>query len=406
MAVLRVWGAALVMALVPVHAPAQDLAALARLDGAGSRIIDQGQDLLIDLALSQPVPWRVRVLDQPPRLVLDFREVEWATLAAMAQDSSRIGVVRAGVFRAGWSRLVVELTAPMLVETAELRTGAATGLHLSLRPATAAEFARRAARPEPAGWALPEPVLLPKPPDPPGVGPLIVVLDPGHGGIDPGAERQTEAGIRTEAALLLTFARELKERLLRDGGFQVVMTREADVFVPLETRISIARAAAADVFLSLHADSLAEGEAVGATIYALSDAASDAAAAALAERHNRDDLLAGIDLSGQDDLVAKVLMDMARTETVPRTAALARTLEGAIKAAGVKMHRHPQQTGGFSVLKLPDVPSLLLELGFLSSDSDLARLMDKDWRQQMQGAIAAALRQWARDDAARALLRN
>ena len=413
--VLRLWGAALVLALMALHAQAQELSAqnlsaLARLDGAGSRIADQGPDLLIDLALSQPVPWRVRVLDAPPRLVLDFREVDWSTLAVMPKNSARIGALRAGIFRAGWSRLVVELTAPMLVEVAEMRTGQAAGdaagLHLSLRPATAAEFARRAALPEPAGWALPEPALLSMPPDPPGVGKLIVVLDPGHCGLDPGAERQTDAGPQTEARLMLTFARELKERLLRDDGFQVVMTREDDVFVPLETRISIARAAGADVFLSLHADSIAEGEAVGATIYSLSDEASDVASAALAERHDRDDLLAGVDLSGQDDLVARVLMDMARTETTPRTAALATTLEMAIKAAGLKMHRQPQQTAGFSVLKSPDIPSLLLELGFFSSDRDLARLEDKEWRASMQGAIVAALRLWATEDAARAALRE
>ena len=406
MAKSRVWIAALLLALSPFLSPAQDLSALARLDGAGSAISDRGPDLLIDLALSQPVPWRVRVLDQPPRMVLDFREVDWSTLAAMPKTSARIGAVRAGVFRAGWSRLVVELTEPMLVETAEMRTGSRTGLYLSLRPATAAEFARRAAAPEPAEWALPEPALLPAPPDAPGAGPLVVVLDPGHGGIDPGAERQTAAGATTEAQLMLTFARELKELLRRDAGFAVVMTRDDDVFVPLETRISVAGAAGADVFLSLHADSLSEGEAVGATIYTLSDAASDAASAALAERHDRDDLLSGVDLNGQDDLVASVLMDMARTETTPRTAALAAALEDAIRAAGLKMHRPPQQTAGFSVLKSPDVPSVLLELGFMSSDRDLARLLDKDWRKTMQGAIAAALTAWARADAARAALRD
>ena len=403
---LKAWIAALLLVLCIGPAPAQDLSALARLDGSASRIADQGPDLLIQLTLSQPVPWRVRVLDQPPRLLLDFREVDWTALAAMPKTSTRIGEVRAGVFRAGWSRLVVELTAPMLVETAEMRTGEATSLQLSLRPATAAEFARRAALPEPAEWALPKPALLPRPQDPPGVGPLIVVLDPGHGGIDPGAERQTASGSQTEAQLMLTFARELKELLLRSDGFQVVMTRDEDIFVPLESRSSIARAAGADVFLSLHADSIAEGEAVGATIYTLSDAASDAASAALAERHDRDDLLSGVDLSGQDDLVAKVLMDMARTETSPRSAALAATLETAIKAAGLQMHRHPQQQAGFSVLKSPDIPSLLLEVGFLSSDRDLARLMDKDWRAKLQEAILDGLSLWTKEDAARAALRQ
>jgi N-acetylmuramoyl-L-alanine amidase len=186
----------------------------------------------------------------------------------------------------------------------------------------------------------------------------------------------------------------------------VVMTRDEDAFVPLETRISMARAAGGNVFLSLHADALEEGEAVGATIYTLADDAGDEAAEALAERHDRDDLLAGIDLSAQDDVVATVLMDMARTETAPRTARLSQALEVAITAAKLRMHRHPQQRAGFSVLKSPDIPSALLELGFLSSERDLARLKDADWRRAMAGAVVAGLKAWAAEDAALAALRK
>ncbi|MFN3607024.1 MAG: N-acetylmuramoyl-L-alanine amidase, partial [Cypionkella sp.] len=183
--------------------------------------------------------------------------------------------------------------------------------------------------------------------------------------------------------------------LLRTGEIDVVMTREADIFVPLEARISIARAANADAFLSLHADALQEGGAQGATIYTLADEASDAAAAALAERHDRDDLLAGVDLTAQDDLVARVLMDMARLETTPRIARLANALEDAIKAQGIKMHRRPQQEAGFSVLKSPDIPSTLLELGFMSSPADLANLQDPAWRARMANAVKDALIAWA-----------
>jgi N-acetylmuramoyl-L-alanine amidase len=203
---------------------------------------------------------------------------------------------------------------------------------------------------------------------------------------------------------MLTFARELKEVLLRDGNFDVIMTREEDVFVPLETRISIARAAGAHVFLALHADALAEGEAVGATVYTLAADASDEASATLAERHDRDDLLAGVDLTQQDDLVAEVLLDMARTKTAPRNDRLASALETSIKAAGLKMHRHPHQKASFSVLKSADIPSVLLELGFLSSESDLKRLQDKDWRAKMATAVRDALKAWAQDDAGLAAL--
>ena len=383
--------------LVALPVGAQELSGLAKFDPAGSGI-DGGE---VTLALSQPVPWRVRVLADPPRVVLDFREVDWTGLAAMPRDGGEVLDLRAGVFRAGWSRLVLLLAEPMLVDQAGMETGEGAVLRLSLRAADPAEFAEKAAQPEPPEWASPKAADLPAPLAK-GQGPLVVVLDPGHGGIDPGAERDGQ----TEAQLVLAFAREVKEALVRDGGFAVVMTREDDTFVPLETRISIARAAGAGVFVSLHADAIAEGEAVGATIYTLATDATDEAAAALAERHDRDDLLAGVDLTEQDDLVATVLMDMARTETTPRTERLSAALEAAIKGAGVKMHRHPRQQAGFSVLKSPDIPSVLVELGFLSSARDLARLMDAEWRAKMAGALVAGLKAWAAEDAALAQARG
>lgn len=376
-------------------AAAQDLSALARLDAETSSVRDQGDGLEITLTISQPVPWRVRLADDPRRLIMDFREVDWSGIAGMPVQSAQVADLRAGSFRPGWSRLVMELRAPLSIASAVMETEQGTVVRLRLAPATPAEFTAAAAQPEPAEWALPPAADLPQP-KPRGEGPLIVVLDPGHGGIDPGAERDGY----TEAELMLTFARELKELLIRDGGFRVVMTREEDVFVPLETRISIARAAGAHVFLSLHADALAEGEAVGATIYTLAEEASDEAARALAERHDRDDLLSGIDLTLQDDLVATVLMDMARTETRPRIDRLSESLREAISGAGLKMHRRPIQQASFSVLKSPDIPSVLVELGFLSSASDLERLIDPEWRAKMALAIRDALKAWGAEDAA------
>ena len=389
---------ALVFGLVgALGAAAQDLSALAQFEAARSGIVARGDAVVVTLGLSQPVPWRVRVLDEPPRVVLDFREVDFVGLDGMARDAGAVTGLRAGVFRAGWSRLVLDLAGPMLVAEAAMQTGGAVAVRLVLRPASAADFAAKAAEPEPEGWALPKAAAVQMVP-PRGAGPLIVVLDPGHGGIDPGAERDGTS----EARLMMVFARELKEVLLRDGGFRVALTREEDLFVPLETRISIAHEVGAQVFISLHADALSEGEAVGATVYTLAEEASDAASATLAERHNRDDLLAGVDLRQQDDVVVQVLMDMARTETRPRTGRLAAALVAAINGAEIRMHRHPHQEGSFSVLKSPDIPSILLELGFLSSASDMARLSDRDWRFKTAEAVRDGLKAWAADDAARA----
>ena len=381
--------------MLGMGAQAQELSALAKLVTAESHIEDASGGVSLHIALSQPVPWRVRVLANPPRLVMDFREVDWSGINTVDRNADRVKDLRAGVFRPGWSRLVLELDGPYLVQTAGMTTGDDPAVNVQLVPASEADFAAKAALPEPEGWALPAAADLPKVLAQ-GTGPLVVVLDPGHGGIDPGAEQDG----RDEADLMLTFARELKEVLLRDGRFVVVLTRDEDEFVPLETRISISRAVGAHVFLSLHADALAEGEAVGATIYTLSEEASDAAGATLAERHDRADLLAGVDLTEQDDLVATILMDMARTETAPRVGRLATALQTAIQAAGLKMHRKPQQRAGFSVLKSPDIPSALLELGFLSSERDLARLEDPAWRAKMAAAIRDGLSAWATEDAA------
>lgn len=392
----------------PVLAQAQaPFSALARAEGRGSRIAADGEALLLDLTLSQPVPWRVRHLAEPPRIVVDFRVVDFTglDLARLAGGArGHVTDLRAGPVRDGWSRLVLALDRPRLVASAELRTdlpgGGTAQLRLRLEPAAPAVFAEAAARPDPPGWALPRPVATQPPRKPRGQGPLVVVLDPGHGGIDPGAER----GGYSEAGLMLTFARELKEALIRAGGAEVVLTREDDSFVPLETRVAIAHQVGADVFLSLHADAVAEGLATGATLYTLAAAASDEASAALAERHDRDALMSGVDLTGQDDLIAGVLMDLARTETAPRADRLAGALVGAIRGAKLPLHKVPRRGAAFSVLKAPDIPSVLVELGYMSSPRDLARLTDPVWRSGMAAALAAGLADWAVQDAAASAL--
>ena len=384
---------------------ADDLTALARLDPAASRIGNDGDGIAIDLALDQAVPYRAFLTAGPPRLVMDFSEVDFGVLRPKdIEGAAGVTDLGWGPIRPGWSRLVALLDRPYRIGSAEERVaeGGSAVIGVRLHPTSDAEFARLAAEavaPE-ARWSLPTAaaVDLPKRRQT-GDRPLSIVLDPGHGGIDPGAE----AGGKVEAAVMLTFARELAE-VLRRAGMTVILTREEDVFVPLETRISIARASGADMFLSLHADALAEGEATGATVYTLADAATDAASARLAERHDRADLLAGVDLSGQDDVLASVMMEMARAETQPRADRLAQALVTEIRARGGKMHRHPIQGAAFSVLKSPDIPSLLLEVGFLSSARDRARLADPEWRAMMQEAISAALAQWAVADAAEAKL--
>ena len=411
---MRFWGALLTLCSIlwlalaaPTFAQTGGLNALARLDPAASSVTDRGQGIKVVLAVSQAVPYRVSFMDNPPRLVVDFHEIDFSGATPESADKAdHVRELLWGPFLSGWSRMVAVLDIPQRLVSAEETSPGGNGalITLTLAPTTPADFAARIkaaeAEPPPADWALPKAAVVDQPiRRQVGDRPLRVVLDPGHGGIDPGAE----AGGTTEAKEMLSFALELAE-VLRRAGMTVELTRVNDVFVPLETRISVARAAGADVFLSLHADALAEGEATGATVYKLAKKASDAASAQLAERHDRTDLLAGLDLTASDDEVAGVLMDMARTETGPRADSLAQALATAIQARDIRMHHHPIQEAAFSVLKSADIPSLLLEVGFLSSAKDRERLADPVWRASMADAILAALQAWAMTDAAEARL--
>ncbi|MFT4962012.1 MAG: N-acetylmuramoyl-L-alanine amidase [Paracoccaceae bacterium] len=394
--------------LLPTAAFAQDFSGLARIDASQSAIIDLGRDgVQIDLQLSLGVPYRVFTLDGPPRLVLDFQEVDWSALQdhdMLATD--RIKQVQFGTYVPGWSRLVADLGTPMQVASAGITVNAVTGgahLTLTLTPVSADEFASQTGAPKDARWDLPTPEDVAKIPAKSPEAPLIVVLDPGHGGIDPGAEQE---GV-IEKDLMLTFARELRELLLRGGGFEVIMTRDTDHFVSLERRISVAHQAGADVFISLHADSLAEGLAHGATVHVLSRDASDVASAKLAERHDRGDLLSGVDLSDADDQVTDILLDLARQETQPRTEAMADALVSAMAQTGGPMNRRPLRSAAFSVLKAADIPSVLIEIGFMSSPRDLKNLQDQTWRASMAQGIRAGLLNWRKADLAqRALVRQ
>ncbi|WP_170468518.1 N-acetylmuramoyl-L-alanine amidase [Ruegeria arenilitoris] len=380
-------------------AVAHDFSALARVVPDDSRIVDEGRaGVRIDLGLSQGVPYRVFTLRDPYRMVLDFQEVDWTGLDPDTfLQSDRISGVQFGAYVPGWSRMVLELGAPLAVDSAELRIDETSGeahLSLILMGTDFDTFAAGSGAPRQQGWDLPEPAVTPAISRQGTSGALRVMLDPGHGGIDPGAEVDGS----DEKTLMLTFARELREQLLRAGGFEVVMTRVDDQFVSLERRIALAHRAGADVFISLHADILSEGRAHGAAVYTLSKAASDVASDKLAERHDRGDLIAGIDLSGADDQVADVLLDIARQETKPRTDALARALADGMTQQGGPMNSRPIRTASFSVLKAADIPSVLVELGFLSSPRDLKNIRNPEWRGGMAQGIVDGLKKWRQED--------
>jgi N-acetylmuramoyl-L-alanine amidase len=215
------------------------------------------------------------------------------------------------------------------------------------------------------------------------------VLDPGHGGIDTGTKGP--AG-EEEKDIVLNFAQRLRDRIEKTGKYRVLMTRSDDTFVPLGNRVRIARDAGAALFVSIHADSLprGEGDAQGASIYTLSETATDTEAARLAEKENRADVIAGVDLKSEPDDVAGILIDLAERETKSLSVQFAHKLAGEMKAV-TRLHKTALKSAGFRVLRAPDVPSALVELGYVSNRQDLQSLLSETWRNRTADSIAQAI---------------
>ena len=396
---MRRLAAVLLLALLPSLALAVEPAVV---DPGRTMLAVEGRDrgaprpIALTLGLSRAVPHRVALIDGPPRLVVDLLETR--VPAATAADPSQPLALRWGPAPAGGARAILTLPGPMEVDSARMNAAPAA-LSIRLVPVTADRFAPRTdpltvlhGLPKPAatgqgraGTALAD-------------GRIRVVLDPGHGGIDPGAQ----VGGISEAAVMLGFAHELSAAL-RAKGIEVVQTREDDRFIPLERRTTIARAQGADLFISLHADALPAGEAAGATIYVWDPQSNDRAARQLALLHDRSDLLAGMDLSNTDEDVSRALIDLARIDTQPRSQDAARHMVARLNAGGIAMHRVPVRGAAFSVLKSPDIPSLLVELGFLTDPGDRTNLFDPDWRARFAGAVADGVASWAADEADRSV---
>jgi N-acetylmuramoyl-L-alanine amidase len=217
----------------------------------------------------------------------------------------------------------------------------------------------------------------------------VVVIDPGHGGVDPGTS--STDGI-TEKDVVLAFAKALKEKLAAKGRYEVVLTREDDRFLALRERVEFAQKRGAKLFVSIHADYFPKQtvEARGATVYTLSEQASDDEAKELAAKENFSDAIAGVALPGDsDEIVANILIDLAQRETQNRSLIFAKSVVGEMGRAN--LHTKSLKSAGFRVLKAPDIPSVLLELGFLSNPDDEKRLTSMSWRATMADKVVSAI---------------
>jgi N-acetylmuramoyl-L-alanine amidase len=372
--------------LASALAPAATAEAVAARD---ARLAGDGERTRLVVDLDRAVAFRAFTLGSPYRVILDLSGV--AFRFAPEPDQMRRGLVSAwrfGALAPGKARMVLEATGPVAIDKAfvlEPHDGEPARLVVDLVPTDAATFARLSA-------SAAERRLAP-PPAPaaaaPGDARPVIVLDPGHGGIDSGT---TGRSAFAEKAIVLETALALRDKLEKAGTYRVVMTRTEDVFVPLGERVRIARASRAALFVSLHADALAagDGQARGASVYTASETASDADAASLAEKENKADLIAGVDLSDESDEVAGILVDLARRETRNFSALFARSLVGRMKGA-VRTHRTPLRSAGFKVLGAHDVPSVLVELGYMSTPADLKLLTSEAWRDRVTDAILQAI---------------
>ncbi|MDT3686369.1 MAG: N-acetylmuramoyl-L-alanine amidase [Pseudorhodoplanes sp.] len=353
---------------------------------------DKETRLIVDLTRKMDV--RAFTLSNPYRVVVDLPQTVFQ-LPSKAGETGRglIKAFRYGLVMAGGSRIVVDVTKPVRLDrlhVLEAREGQPARLVLDLAATDRESFMRNMVQqaralplsdPRKTDAAMPRPAGDPRP---------LIVIDPGHGGPDTGAK--VADGEIMEKHMVLDFSITLRDQLEKSGKYRVVMTRTDDTFIPLAERVKIARQRQASLFISIHADSLpkAEGDAQGATIYTLSDKPSDSDAAKLAEEENRSDVVAGIDLSREPGDVADILIDLAQRETKGYSHHFARTLVGEMKTA-MRLHKKPLKSASFVVLKAPDVPSVLVELGYMTNKQDLKLLVSENWRTKAADSMVQAV---------------
>lgn len=355
-----------------------------------ARLSQDGSANRLEVDLTSRVAFRVFTLEGPQRIVIDFPEIDWRLDPPRPGKAMQlIDGVRFGLVRPGASRLVIDLKRGAAVTrafTTEGDTRAPARFIIELRPETDEAFAASAGWPD-KGTA--ETALTPAPQNKPKRA-VIVAIDAGHGGRDSGAS----SGRVIEKDLVLQYAVDLAAAIEKRPGYKAFLVRKGDEFLRLRTRVERARQAGADMMISIHADALAAGVASGASVYTLSREASDAEAAALVESHNRADDIAGVAVTTEESDVTSVLVDLARRSTDAASVGLAEALVSQLKARSKVLRGRALQSAGFRVLKAPDVPSVLVELGFLNSAADRERITSDEGRAALVKALSEGIHKW------------
>lgn len=346
--------------------------------------------------LSEAAPYRVFTLGQPYRVVIDLPEVHW-NIPQDRQgkvDTGAIDSLRYGLFAPNRSRVVLDAEGPVRV-TDVFRLPPQDGYPHRLvvdvaRVAPEDFLLPRERDPITSAKALPEAERRRPDVEAAGDDRLTIVIDPGHGGVDPGA-----IGVdgTHEKDLVLTYARQLKRRLEAAGPYHVVLTRERDIFLKLNERVKVANEVGGDLFISLHANATRNGQASGASVYTLSETASDEEAAELAAKENQSAVVAGMNLEGTTGTVSEILIDLAQRETMNTSKRFAGMLVDEL-GDEVRLLQNSHRHAGFVVLKSPNVPSVLLEIGFLSHEREVRELKTAAHRRTVNRNVVDAVRQY------------
>lgn len=329
--------------------------------------------LLIDF--DKAVDYEVYLVSEPNRIVIDLCETIFSLEGEVRElPRSLIKAFRYGGIGEGKSRVVLELLGPAVIDSHRIKEIASEGRHrlfVDFKSTSEVNFAKLTT--DLTEVEQPREIVSKraKPQEQ-----FNIVLDPGHGGIDGGAAGEMKT---IEKNVTLAFALQLREMLSKTDGFNITMTRDSDQFVGLTKRLKFARESEADLFLSIHADSLAQKSIRGATVYTLSEKGSDRISRMLARRQNRTDLIAGLKLPEVKPQVSDIFIDMTRRETEVFSNQFAGLLVARMKE-GIKLIRNPHRSADFFVLKAPEVPSVLLELGYLSNPEDEALMGSKEWQ--------------------------
>lgn len=370
-------------------------------DGIASamRLHDHGSFTRLVLELSEGVDFSIFQLADPHRVVVDLPELGWAIAKdGTINGAGLVNAVRSGLFQPGNTRIVVDLARPSGVKNAFVLPPTGNTpfrFVLDLEPVSSEKFlASIGQRHRTGAFAASNNEAASVSPsvreDAGRYGgsrdsrKTVIVLDPGHGGVDPGAIGLS--GIY-EKVITLAAARQLKARLEETGRYEVVLTRERDISLGLRERREIAHRAKADLFISLHADSMKNKKVRGLSVYTLSEKASDKEAEALAEQENNADIIIGVDLSHESREVRHILVDLAQRESMNLATKLASNLISHLQR-DVKLLRNTHRFAGFAVLKSPDIPSILIEMGYLSNREDEKALKQSKYREKLMAAVA------------------